>query len=68
MKKRYLCCAAALVLSGCAGLNDALVRAWFKDQQLGDRVGTQIREGLERRKAAPAPVRPLPAPEFLDQG
>jgi Mn-dependent DtxR family transcriptional regulator len=56
-------------LAGCAGLNDALVRAWFLDHHLSDRVNSQIREGLERRMSAPAEVLPKkPAPAFLDQG
>ena len=57
------------LFAGCAGLNDSLVRFWFQDRSLGDRVNTQIREGLEHRESAPARELPkLPAPAFLDQG
>jgi len=60
---------ASLVLGGCAELNDSLVRSWFKDRELGDRVSSQIREGLERRQAVPQPELPKrPAPAFLDEG
>ena len=55
--------------AGCAGLNDSLVRFWFEDRGLSDRVNVQIREGLERRRSAPERVLPkLQAPAFLDQG
>lgn len=60
---------ALLLLSGCAGLNDALVRSWLQDRELGNRINSQIREGLKRRMTAPAPVSPgRPAPPFLDRG
>ena len=56
-------------LAGCAGLNDSLVRFWFEDRGLSDRVNVQIREGLEQRMSVPERVLPkLPAPAFLDQG
>jgi hypothetical protein len=58
-----------LLLGGCSSLNDALVRSWMRDRELGERVNTQIREGLERRRSAPEKVLPKkPAPAFLDQG
>jgi hypothetical protein len=56
------------LLSGCEGLNDALVRQWFKDSGLSRKVNEQIREGLERRKARPKDIPRTPAPDFLDQG
>ena len=60
---------APLLLSGCAALNDALVRRWYGDRGLSDRVNSQIREGLEKRMSAPERVLPKrPAPAFLDQG
>jgi hypothetical protein len=60
---------APLLLSGCAALNDSLVRSWYGDRDLGDRVNSQIREGIERRMSAPEQVLPKrPAPAFLDQG
>jgi len=59
---------AFLLLSGCGALNDSLVRFWFQDRELGERVNSQIREGLERRMSAPAEVPKIPAPAFLDQG
>jgi hypothetical protein len=60
---------AFLLLSGCETLNDTLVRQRFKERGLSDRVNDQIREGLERREAAPpAKVPARPAPAFLDQG
>jgi hypothetical protein len=60
---------ALAFLSGCETLNDALVRQSLKDRGLSHRLDFQIREGLEKRMAAPpvnAPRRPAPA--FLDQG
>jgi len=68
MRARCWTVLAALLFSGCAELNDSLVRTWFMDRQLGNRVGTQIREGLEKRERAPVPTTPRPAPEFLDEG
>lgn len=68
MRIRHGAVLGVLLLTGCAELNDSLVRAWFMDRKLGNRVGTQIREGLEKREQAPVPVQPRPAPEFLDQG
>ena len=57
------------LLAGCADLNDALVRRWFEDRDLGNRVNSQIREGLQRRMSAPVPLLPKrEAPPFLDQG
>lgn len=57
------------LLAGCAELNDALVRRMLEDRGLGNRVNSQIREGLERRRSAPAPRLPKrEAPAFLDQG
>jgi hypothetical protein len=54
---------------GCVGLNDTLVRAWFQDREISNRVNSQIREGLEKRRSAPQRMLPiLPAPAFLDQG
>ncbi|GFO70582.1 hypothetical protein GMLC_41610 [Geomonas limicola] len=68
MAARLLAVLTVLLLTGCAELNDSLVRAWFMDHQLGNRVGTQIREGLKKREQAPVPVQPRPAPDFLDEG
>lgn len=68
MRFRHWALLAALFITGCAELNDTLVRTWFMDRKLGNRVGTQIREGLEKREQTPVPVQPRPAPEFLDQG
>jgi hypothetical protein len=60
---------ALLLLSGCETVNDTLVRQWFKDSGLSRRLNYRIREGLERREAAPpADVPRRPAPDFLDQG
>jgi hypothetical protein len=57
------------LIAGCASLNDSLVRIWFRDRALGDRVNSQIREGLGKRESAPPEVLPKrPAPAFLDQG
>jgi hypothetical protein len=57
------------LLAGCSSLNDQLVRIWFEDRELGNRVKSQIWEGLERRQVAPEHVRPKrAAPAFLDQG
>jgi hypothetical protein len=61
--------AALLLLSGCAAINDAVVRHWLMEPGLSGRVNSQIREGLERRKSSPPARGPgFPAPEFLDQG
>ena len=57
-----------VLLSGCETLNDTLVRQWFRDPALSHRMNYQIREGLERRDAAPEQVPKLPAPGHLDQG
>jgi hypothetical protein len=58
-----------LLLSGCAGINDALVRQWFRDPGLSHKVKDQILEGLEIRKSkAPSELPSIPAPAFLDQG
>lgn len=58
-----------LLLAGCAELNDSLVRIWFEDRNLSDQISSQIKEGLQRRDTAPAPVLPKrSAPAFLDQG
>ena len=59
---------ALLLLSGCETVNETLVRQLHKDSGLGRRVNHQIREGLERRKAAPGSVPKSPAPAFMDQG
>jgi hypothetical protein len=67
--RRFPLLLALPLLAGCATLNDALVRGWYQDLNLGDRVNSQIREGLEKRRSAP--VKALPqrsAPAFLDQG
>lgn len=61
----------ATLLSGCESLNDVLVRQWFLDHGMSNKVGNQIREGLDRRMSAPPPKPAAPrrpAPEFLDQG
>jgi uncharacterized protein YcfL len=69
MRSRAALLLASLLLGGCSSLNDALVRSWMQDRELGERVNAQIREGLERRKSAPEKVLPKkPAPPFLDQG
>ena len=60
---------APLLLTGCASLNDTLVRIWFKDRDLSNRVNLQIREGLQRRMSQPEKLLPKKlAPAFLDQG
>jgi hypothetical protein len=60
---------SAVLLSGCESVNDALVRRWLMEPGLSRRVNSQIREGLERRNAAPSGRAPrTPAPEFLDEG
>jgi hypothetical protein len=60
---------ALLLLSGCEALNDSLVRLWFQEPGLSNRVNSQIREGLIRRMSAPAAQAPRrPAPAFLDLG
>ena len=67
--RRTALLSAILLLGGCAALNDSLVRMWFQDQGLSDRINTQIREGLERRRSAPEQNVPRqPAPVFIDQG
>jgi hypothetical protein len=67
--RRAALLSAILLLGGCAALNDTLVRMWFQDQGLSDRINTQIREGLERRMSAPEQTVPRqPAPVFIDQG
>ena len=69
MKRRGPLLLALLLLAGCSALNDALVRTWFQDRDLSDRVSSQIREGLKKRMSAPAqPLPHRPAPAFLDQG
>jgi len=60
---------ALLSLAGCAQLNDSLVRIRFEDRNLSNRMNSEIREGLEKRKSAPEQVQPRrPAPAFLDRG
>ena len=67
--RRFPLLLALALLPGCAALNDSLVRAWFQDQNLSDRVHLQIREGLEKRMSVPVKERPQrSAPAFLDQG
>ena len=69
MKRLKMSLLALVLLSGCDTLNDAVVRQLFRDPGLSRKVNYQIREGLEKRKAAPQPNVPLrPAPDFLDQG
>ena len=59
---------AALLLSGCASINDMLVRQKFKDWGVSRSVKQQIREGLERRReVVPAGPTEL-APPFMDLG
>ena len=56
-------------LPGCESLNEAFVRQMFTDHGVSQKVGDQIREGLERRQKLPQPGAPRePAPAFLDQG
>ena len=69
MKRVVSLLLALPLLAGCSALNDTLVRIWYQDRGFGERVNSQIREGLERRRFAPAKVLPSkPAPAFLDQG
>ena len=58
---------ALLLLSGCASVNDMLVRQMFKDWGVSRSIRGQIWEGLERREAAPSFPK-KPAPPFMDQG
>jgi len=61
--------AALASLTGCASLNDAVVRGWFTDRELSGRVHDQIRRGLEQREKVPVSPQPSrPSPAFLDQG
>lgn len=59
---------AALLLSGCASINDALVRQMFKDWGTSRSVRQQIMEGLERRREVPPPGPKELAPPFMDMG
>ena len=55
-------------LSGCETINEALVRQIHKEPGLSRRMHNQIREGLERRKAAPPGSIPKrTAPGNMDQ-
>jgi hypothetical protein len=56
------------LLSGCQTINEALVRQIHKEPGLSRRMNTQIREGLEKRKAAPPGSIPRrTAPGNMDQ-
>jgi hypothetical protein len=56
------------LLSGCETINEALVRQIHKEPGLSRRMNNQIREGLERRKAAPPGTVPRrTAPGNMDQ-
>ena len=69
MRRLGLLIPALALLSGCEGLNETLVRQLFRDSGLSNRVYYQIREGLERREAAPPARLPQnPAGDFPDQG
>ena len=69
MTRLILLLLALVLLSGCEGLNAALVRQMHKSPGLSRRVSHQILEGLERRKAVP-PEREQKraAPAFMDLG
>ena len=69
VKRGVLLLLALLSLAGCSALNDSLVRFWFQDLDLSEKVNSQIREGLGKRMSAPEPALPkIPAPPSLDQG
>lgn len=56
------------LLSGCETINEALVRQIHKEPGLSRRINNQIREGLERKKAAPPGSIPKrTAPGNMDQ-
>lgn len=67
--RRALLLLGTLFFAGCASVNDSLVRMWFQDTELGDRVNSQIRRGLDKRMSTPEKALPKKsAPAFLDQG
>ncbi|UFS69281.1 hypothetical protein LPW11_15425 [Geomonas sp. RF6] len=71
MRRVALLILAAGMLSGCEGMNDAMVRRWHMDRQLGTEMNDQIQEGYRRRMEvppAPATAPKTPAPTGLDQG